>query len=418
MDKRIFIKTTAMAILAPFFARAARWNNIPVGSNQENNNDYWSSIANDYQSKEGIINLENGYYSIMAKPVMKAYLNDIAKLNEEGSYYMRTNQFTDKWQVAERLADLVGCGKDELIITRNTTESMGIVINGLNWKAGDEAIMAYQDYGAMLDMFKQVEQRFGIVCKKVSVPMLPKSDDEIIAVYSNAITPKTKLLMLSHMINITGQILPVKKICDMAHARGVQVLVDGAHAVAHIPVNIAALGCDYYACSLHKWLGAPLGAGILFVKKNCVQHLWPLFADYEFEPNDIRKLNHTGTHPVAVTIAIHHALDYHLKMGQQRKTERLKFLQLYWINQLKDTPNVYINTPIEANRSCAIANVGIKQLLPGVLAKKLLDEYGIYTAAIDSEQAGVKGVRITPHVYTKTSELDKFVAAIKELAKS
>lgn len=406
-----------MAILSPFVAKAAKWSSFMVGSNQDNNNDYWTTIANDYQSKAGIINLENGYYSIMSKPVMQAYLNDITKLNEAGSYYMRTTQFTDKWQVAERLANLVGCVKDELIITRNTTESMGIVINGLNWKVGDEAVMAHQDYGAMLDMFKQVEQRFGIACKKVSVPMLPKTDDEIVAVYSNAITPKTKLLMVCHVINITGQILPIKKICDMAHAKGVQVLVDGAHAVAQIPVNIQELGCDYYACSLHKWLGAPLGAGILFVKKNLVQNLWPLFADYEFEPNDIRKLNHTGTHPVAVTIALHHALNYHLKIGQQRKTERLKFLQLYWINKLIDTPNVYFNTPLEPNRSCAIANVGIKQIPASVLAKKLLDGYGIWTVAIENEKAGVNGIRITPHVYTKTADLDKFVTAMKELAK-
>lgn len=406
-----------MAILSPFVAKAAKWSSFMVGSSQDNNSDYWTTIANDYQSKAGVINLENGYYSIMSKPVMQAYLNDIAKLNEAGSYYMRTTQFTDKWQVAERLASLVGCVKDELIITRNTTESMGIVINGLNWKVGDEAVMAHQDYGAMLDMFKQVEQRFGIACKKVSVPMLPKTDDEIVAVYSNAITPKTKLLMVCHVINITGQILPIKKICDMAHAKGVQVLVDGAHAVAQIPVNIQELGCDYYACSLHKWLGAPLGAGILFVKKNLVQNLWPLFADYEFEPNDIRKLNHTGTHPVAVTIALHHALNYHLKISQQRKTERLKFLQLYWINKLIDTPNVYFNTPLEPNRSCAIANVGIKQIPASVLAKKLLDGYGIWTVAIENEKAGVNGIRITPHVYTKTADLDKFVTAMKELAK-
>ncbi len=406
-----------MAILSPFVAKAAKWSSFMVGSSQDNNSDYWTTIANDYQSKAGVINLENGYYSIMSKPVMQAYLNDITKLNEAGSYYMRTTQFTDKWQVAERLANLVGCVKDELIITRNTTESMGIVINGLNWKVGDEAVMAHQDYGAMLDMFKQVEQRFGIACKKVSVPMLPKTDDEIVAVYSNAITPKTKLLMVCHVINITGQILPIKKICDMAHAKGVQVLVDGAHAVAQIPVNIQELGCDYYACSLHKWLGAPLGAGILFVKKNLVQNLWPLFADYEFEPNDIRKLNHTGTHPVAVTIALHHALNYHLKIGQQRKTERLKFLQLYWINKLIDTPNVYFNTPLEPNRSCAIANVGIKQIPASVLAKKLLDGYGIWTVAIENEKAGVNGIRITPHVYTKTADLDKFVTAMKELAK-
>jgi hypothetical protein len=200
------------------------------------------------------------------------------------------------------LARLLGCADAELIITRNTTESLDTVINGFDWKAGDEAVMAEQDYGSMLDMFKLQARRHGIVNRVVSVPMHPRSDDEIVDVYEKAITPKTRLLMVCHMINITGQILPVRRIVEMAHARGVQVMVDGAHTFGQLDFTIADLGgCDYYASSLHKWLGAPLGSGFLYVRRDRIAPLWQIFGDATFPDDDIRKLNHTGTHPAATT---------------------------------------------------------------------------------------------------------------------
>jgi len=349
---------------------------------------------------------------------MKGYVKDIMHINKEGSYYMRTIQFENKFKTRDRLAKLIGCNQDELIITRNTTESMNTIISGLDWKPGDEAVMAWQDYGSMLDMFKQQQNRFGIKCVYVSVPQNPQNDEDIVSVYKRAITPKTKLLMICHMINITGQILPVKKICEMAHQAGVEVLVDGAHAFAHIDFNLTDLGCDYYGCSLHKWLGAPLGAGILYVKKEKIKKIWPLFAEYNFADDDIRKLNHTGTNPVAVDVAINHAINYHQKIGIKRKEQRLRFLQQYWLNQVKKINNVYINTPNKTDLSCAIANIGIQGISPANLAQTLLTKYNIYTVAIDNEKAGVKGVRVTPHVYTQTADLDKLVQAIKEISGS
>jgi selenocysteine lyase/cysteine desulfurase len=275
--------------------------------------------------------------------------------------------------------------------------------------------MALQDYGSMLDMFKQQAKRYGMVNKVISIPNHPQSDEEIVTLYENAITPKTRLLMLCHMINITGQILPVKKISDMAHKHGVDVLVDGAHAVAHIDFKIGELGCDYYASSLHKWLAVPLGAGILYVKKEKIAKLWPMFGDSSFADDDIRKLNHTGTHPMHTDLSIAQAIQFHQAIGSKRKEERLRYLQNYWTSALRHTEGITMNTPADPNRSCAIANVRINKLKPAEMAKTLLDKYKIWTVAIDNANAGVQGCRITPSVYTRTAELDQLLQALKEM---
>ena len=218
------------------------------------------------------------------------------------------------------------------------------------------------------------------------------------------------------MINITGHILPIKKICDMAHKKGVQVMVDGAHAIAHIDFSIDELGCDYYGASLHKWLSVPLGAGLLYVKKKHIPNIWPLLAEGSRAADDITRLNHIGTHPVHTDLAISDAIDYYLMIGPERKEERLRYLQRYWTDKVRKEPNVILNTPEDPERSCAIANVGIKGIKPGDLARILLEKYKIYTVAIDGQN--VHGCRITPNVYTTPKELDTFVNALKELAKA
>lgn len=375
--------------------------------------DFWSGIRGNYKLKPDYINLENGYYCFLPQETLDNYLNHIREVNYQGSYYMRTVQWDNKNAMAAKLADLAGCTKEEMIITRNTTESLDLVISGMHWKEGDEAVMAEQDYGAMLNQFKLMENRYGIVNKIVSVPNHPKSDQEIVDLYANAITDKTKLLMVCHMINITGHILPVRKICDMAHRKGVQVMVDGAHAFAHISYSLPDLDCDYYGTSLHKWLSVPLGAGFLYVKKGNVKNVWPLLAEGEREPDDISVLNHIGTHPVATDLSISNAIDFYLKIGRERKEERLRYLQRYWSDQVRDKGNIVINTPVDPAKSCGIANVGIKGMKPKELADTLFEKYKIYTVAIDG--ANVHGCRITPNVYTTTQELDVFVNALKEM---
>jgi selenocysteine lyase/cysteine desulfurase len=326
---------------------------------------------------------------------------------------MRTVQVENKKAIAAKLAAVAGCSPNELIITRNTTESLDMIISGLDWISGDETVMAEQDYGTMREMFSQVSKRYGVINKVVSVPNHPESDDEIVNIYESVITDKTKLLMVCHMINITGQILPVRKICDMAHKRGVEVMVDGAHAFGHFAFNIPDLHCDYYGSSLHKWMSVPLGSGILYVKQDKIEKVWPLFASGEKEKGDISRLNHMGTHPAPTILAIADALDFYQMIGMERKEARLRYIQNYWTAKVRDLPHVILNTPADPDRSCGIANVGIKGMKPSDLAEKLFRNYNIYTAAIDG--SGVHGCRITPNIYTNTAELDVLVKALTEL---
>lgn len=417
ISKRNFIKSALFGVSIPFVSAAKQIADVlPMPQTQEKFGDFWEQIRSEYLLKNDYINLENGYYSMMAQPVMQSYIDEIKKINKEASYYFRTVQFENRAKVRERLSNLLGCDKEELIVTRNTTESLDTVISGFDWKQGDEAIMAEQDYGSMLDMFKQQELRYGITNRIISIPLHPTSDEQIVELYENAINAKTRLIMVCHMINTTGQILPIKKICQMAQSKGVQVMVDGAHAIAHIDFKISELNCNYYGSSLHKWLGAPLGAGILYINKKNTNTLWPIYGDEGFAKDDIRKLNHLGTHPVATELSILHAIDYHERIGIQRKETRLRFLKDYWTTKLKNTPKINTNTPTETDRSCGIANVGIEGVAPAKLAKILLEKYKIWTVAID--KSNVHGVRITPHLYTTTNELDSLVSALKEIANS
>lgn len=419
MDKRHFIKSLAGLSLAatPFFKELSGFLNDYRDTDPLNlakDELFWERIRGDYKLKKDYINLENGYYCFTPQSTLDHYLNHIREVNYQGSYYMRTVQWDNKAKSAAALAQVAGCDPDELIITRNTTESLDTIISGYDWQPGDEAVMAQQDYGAMLNQFKLMSRRYGMVNKVVSVPNHPKSDSEIVELYESAITDKTKLLMVCHMINITGHILPIKKISEMAHSYGVDVLVDGAHAFAHINYSLHDLGCDYYGTSLHKWMSVPLGSGFLYVKKDKVKPLWPIFAEWGKEDDDIGKLNHTGTHPVATDLAIMDAIDYYQLIGPERKEARLRYLQNYWTDQVRNVSGLTVNTPIDKSKSCGIANVGVDRLKPKEMSAILMEKYGIWTVAIDG--AGVRGCRITPNIYTSINELDAFVAALKDMA--
>lgn len=419
MDRRAFLKGSTLAgLAAPLLLSQVQQAVAAVsGKSAEalaQDEGFWRSVRGDYRLKPDYINLENGYYCFMPEATLERQVAHLRRVNYEGSYYMRTVRQGNKRLVAERVGAVVGAPAEEIAITRNTTESLDLVIGGIDWKAGDEAVLAEQDYGAMQNHFKLVARRYGVVNKVVSVPNHPESDEALVALYADAITDKTRLLMISHMINITGQVLPVRKICDMAHARGVEVLVDGAHAYAHVPFQMAELDCDYYGASLHKWLSAPLGAGLLYVKKEKIPSLWPLLAARDLPDDDIRRLNHTGTDPVHVDLGILDALEYQAALGLPRKAARLHFLQRYWTEQLRGVPGVIVNTPADPARHGGIGNVGLEGWDPRELAKTLLEEHRIFTVGID--RPGVRGLRITPNLYTTLEELDTFVAVMKRLA--
>ena len=385
--------------------------NLPVINNED---ELWKTVRSHYTLKDEYINLESGYYNIIPNPILDHFINHVKHVNIEGSYYMRKDLNKNKDRVTSELANLVGSTPDQIAITRNATESLDLVISGFPWKKGDEAIYAKQDYGTMKEMFEQISDRYGVVNKIISVPNHPKNDEEIVSLYESQITSKTKLIMVCHMINITGQILPIKKICEMAHSYGVEVMVDGAHCVGHFDFSIDDFNCDYYGSSLHKWLATPLGAGLLYVNKNKTHRIWPLLANGNTDKSDIKRLNHIGTHPVHTDLAISNSIDYLKWIGMERKEKRMRFLQRYWSDKLRNVKNVIVNTPQDIDRSCGIGNVGLTNMSPSKMEDLLFKKYNIFTVAID--YANVKGCRISPNIFTTTEELDIFVKAVKEMS--
>ena len=419
MDKRNFIKTLG-ALSVSSLVSASELTKIKSVSHSlpktRSDEELWATIRSHYTLKDDYINLESGYYSIIPNPVLEHFIKHVRHVNIEGSYYMRNDLKKNKDRVISELADLVGSTSDQIAITRNTTESLDLVISGFQWKKGDEAIYAKQDYGSMKEMFEQISSRYGVKNKIVSVPNHPKNDEEIVSIYESQITDKTKLIMVCHMINITGQILPIKKICEMAHSYGVEVMVDGAHCVGHFDFSIDEFNCDYYGSSLHKWLATPLGAGLLYVNRNNTHKIWPLLANGNTNKNDIKRLNHIGTHPVHTDLAISNSIDYTNWIGMKKKEKRMRYLQRYWSDKLRPIENVIVNTPEDLNRSCGIGNVGLSNMSPSAMSKVLFEKYKIFTVAID--YANVKGCRISPNIFTTTNELDQFIIAVQEMANS
>ena len=417
MDKRRFIKSLGALSFSPLIFANELTDFKPISKTLPfiNNEDkLWKTVRSHYTLKEEYINLESGYYNIIPNPILEHFINHVKHVNIEGSFYMRKDLNKNKDRVTSELANLVGSSPDQIAITRNATESLDLVISGFPWKKGDEAIYAKQDYGTMKEMFEQISNRYGVVNKVISVPNHPKNDEEIVSLYESQITSKTKLIMVCHMINITGQILPIKKICEMAHNYGVEVMVDGAHCVGHFDFSIDDFNCDYYGSSLHKWLATPLGAGLLYVNKNKTHKIWPLLANGNTNKSDIKRLNHIGTHPVHTDLAISNSIDYLKWIGMERKEKRMRFLQRYWSDKLRNVNNVIVNTPIDIDRSCGIGNVGLTNMSPSKMEDLLFEKYKIFTVAID--YANVKGCRISPNIFTTTKELDSFVDAVKELS--
>ena len=417
MDKRRFIKSLGALSFSPLISASKLTDFEPISKTLpviDNEDELWKTVRSHYTLKDEYVNLESGYYNIIPNPILEHFINHVKHVNIEGSFYMRNDLNKNKDRVTSELANIVGSTPDQIAITRNATESLDLVISGFPWKKGDEAIYAKQDYGTMKEMFEQISNRYGVVNKIISIPNHPKNDEEIVSLYESQITSKTKLMMVCHMINITGQILPIKKICDMAHSYGVEVMVDGAHCVGHFDFSIDDFNCDYYGSSLHKWLATPLGAGLLYVNKNKTHRIWPLLANGNTNKSDIKRLNHIGTHPVHTDLAISNSIDYLKWIGMERKEKRMRFLQRYWSDKLRNVNNVIVNTPIDIDRSCGIGNVGLTNMSPSKMEDLLFEKYKIFTVAID--YANVKGCRISPNIFTTTKELDSFVDAVKELS--
>ncbi|MEM8483990.1 MAG: aminotransferase class V-fold PLP-dependent enzyme [Bacteroidota bacterium] len=373
--------------------------------------DYWTHIQQAFNPSPLYINLENGYMSPQPIKVMQAQLANIQMINERTSFYMRRQAQDEVKGANQQIAALAGVSTEELIITRNTTEALDTVIAGIDFEAGDEAIMCDLDYSSMLQAFDQQSRRLGLVTKYIKLPLHPDSDEQIVEIYRQAITPKTKIILVTHLNNITGMILPVRKICDMAHEHGVEVICDGAHSFAHLDYKIPDLHCDYFGASLHKWLCTPMGAGILYVKKEKINKVWPLFGDTNFPEDDIRKFAHIGIHPVSTNLTVSNAIRFHNMIGAARKEARLKYLKQYWTEQVRDLASLTIHTPWDAYRASALVLISVDGYTPDELVEALYEHYRIFTVARINPV--VTGVRITPHLYTRIKELDALVHALK-----
>ena len=315
--------------------------------------------------------------------------------------------------VRQRFARLFGCDTEEVAFTRNASEGLQICQFGFDLRRGDEVLTTNQDYPRMLTTFKQRERREGIVLKQFSIPIPAEDDDEIVSLFRRHITPKTKLILMCNMINITGQILPVREVVAMARAKGIPVIVDGAHALAHFDFKLSDLDCDYYATSLHKWLFAPHGTGMLYVRRDKIRDLWPLMAATEEQVDDIRKFEEIGTHPAANYLAIGEALTFHQGIGGTRKEERLRFLRDYWARRLLTHDRVKLHTSLKPEFSCGIATVQIDGVDSSELNDWLWKEHRILTTAINHDE--FQGIRISPSVYTMLPELDRFCDAMEHV---
>ena len=377
--------------------------------------EFWYYVQQSYTVTSQLINLNNGGVAPSPKPVQEAMkrLHDIS--NEAPSYYMWRIVDLGREPLRRNLARIAGCDTEEIAIQRNASESLETVIFGLNLQKGDEVVLAKQDYPNMIHAWKQREMRDGIKLVWINL-QLPSEDPEYMAnEYIKAFTSRTKVVHVTHVINWNGQIIPVRKIADAAHARNIDVVVDGAHSFAQFEFKIPDLGADFFGTSLHKWLSACIGSGMLYVKKDKIKTIYPLFANSDPKSDDIRKFEVLGTRPFFIEQAINKAVEFYDMIGAKRKEERLFYLKNYWMERVKDIPKVKLGTSMKKGFGCAIGIVGVEGKKPSEMDVFLLQNYQIHAVGIEWEN--IKGVRITPNVYTTTKNLDVLVEAIAKFAK-
>lgn len=424
MNRRHLIKSLGISAVAlPLVPSSLFANSSPIewigefSPEKFKDEAFWKKFKKGYYdvSKE-FINLENGYFGVQPIPVHKAYLQNIKKLNQNSSRYLRGSYSKDFRTIVAQLAEFAKVEKEELLITRNATESMNIIIQGLGLKKGDEVILHKQDYYSMIEAFEMLEKKVGIKIKVIRVPLIPENDEQIIQRYENAVTENTKCILTTHMIHLTGQIMPIKKIADRFKPEGIDVIVDAAHSFAQIDYGLKDLGADFIGVNLHKWFGNPLGAGLLYVKRDRIKDLKPLFGDSGKDENDINKLGHFGTLSAPTILTIPEAKTFNDMVTIPLKEKRLRYLQNYWTEQAKGIQKVTITTPKDPARSCAIASFAIEGMNTGEVVKGLHDKHNVFTVIRHLEDQDV--VRVTPTLYNNTKELDILLEGIKDLANS
>lgn len=378
--------------------------------------DFWFEVSQAFSVNRSIINLNNGGVgpsTVLVQDAMKRHL-DLS--NEAPAHTLWEILEPQRESVRDRLAREFGADKEEIALTRNASEGLETCQLGFDLQPGDEVLATNQDYPRMVNTFKQRERRNGIVFKQFSIPTPCEDPAQIVSRYEQNITPRTRLILVSHMVFCTGQIMPAREVVAAGRARGIPVLVDGAHALAHFQFKISDLDCDYYASSLHKWLCAPHGTGLLYVRKEKIAGLWPLMAAPADLDGNIRKFEEIGTHPAANYLAIGEALTFHQGIGAQRKEARLNYLRNYWSRRLLNHDRIRFHTSLKPQFACAMAVVQIVGLDPAKLSQWLWKEHRIMTAPIKHDE--FEGIRVSPNVYTTLSELDRFGAALESVMRT
>ena len=376
---------------------------------------FWGEIARSFTVDRSLVNLNNGGVSPSPAYVQDAMKRHLDYSNEAPVYTMWRILEPQREAVRERLAREWDVDSEEIALTRNASEGLQICQFGFDLEPGDEVLTTNQDYPRMLTTFRQRERREGIVLREISIPVPAEDPSEIVRRFEAAITPRTRLILMCHVINLTGQILPVREVVAMGRRHGIPVIVDGAHALAHFDFQLSDLDCDYYAVSLHKWLFAPHGTGLLYVRREKIPGLWPLQAAGPHLDSDIRKFEEIGTHPAAGYLAIAEALTFHQAIGAQRKEERLRYLRDSWAEPLVQLPGVVLHTSLDPEFSCGFANVEIEGIEPGALTSWLWREHRIIVTPIVHPE--FKGIRVSSSVYTTQEELARFVDAMERVAR-
>jgi isopenicillin-N epimerase len=376
---------------------------------------YWREIQQAFTLDRTILNFNNGYTCPSPRVVHEALKRYLDISNQAPIHYMWNQMEPNVETVRRNLAAEAGCDPEEIAITRNASEALQICQLGIDLKPGDEVVTTNQDYGRMLDTWDQRERRDKIKVTKISFPVPTTNLSELTDRIARAITPRTKVIHICHITNLTGQLFPVRDIARLARARGIQTIVDGAHAFAHFPFKLSDLECDYYGCSLHKWLLAPVGTGFLYMRRENIAKLWPLTPAAATKSDNIRKFEEVGTHPAANHNAIGEALAFHQAIGTERKAARLRYLNDRWAKRVDKLPGAKILNSRDVNQAWGLFNVSLE----GVDAPKAYDylwtKYRIITAAIKRDD--YQGLRVTPNVYTTLQEVDTFAAAIEDLLK-
>jgi selenocysteine lyase/cysteine desulfurase len=376
---------------------------------------FWFAVQQGFSVDRSLINLNSGGVCPSPRAVTEALVRYTWQQEEAPVYTMWQLLEPRSETVRHGLADLFGCDAEEIAITRNASESLEILLLGLPLERGDEVLTSTQDYPRMQTTLDQRARRDGIVVRRVQVPVAPADPLEIVRAFEAGIGPRTKLILVCHVINITGQIVPLRPLCELARARGIEVVVDGAHSFAQFEFRQADLACDYFGTSLHKWLLAPKGTGMLYVRRDRIPGIWPLFAAPPQLDADIRKFEEIGTHPASVRVAIGDALAFHHGVGGARKEARLRYLKDYWTERLRQLPKVRFHSSFDPRQSCALFNVALEGVEPQALASFLWERHRILVAPITHPECS--GVRVTPNLYTTLEELDRFTEVMERVAR-